>query len=87
MAVIDRNAIHVLSSIPPQQQQQLIYLISQLCPPRRQPANFDSCRLIIDGRLQWAVEPIDGGGSWFFLPKPARALRMAGCLIVTADQP
>jgi hypothetical protein len=43
------------------------------------------CRLIVDSRLSWAVEPIDGDTSWLYLPKPARMRQQAGVWVLTAD--
>jgi len=85
MADIERSVPPVLSSTPDHRELQLFSLISQMCPPRQSREDSDACRLIFDGRLQWAVEAIDGGNSWFYLARPARARRIAGCLVLTQD--
>jgi hypothetical protein len=85
MATHDSKAFDRLSPNPHLRQLQLFHLISTLCPPRQSRPNSDLCRLIIDSRLQWAVEPIDGNTSWLYLPHPAHARQLAGCTVLTAD--
>ena len=63
----------------------LISLISQLSPPRVRHQGPDQCRLIFDGRLDWAYEPVAGDHAWFYLPRPARACQIAGCLVLMQD--
>ncbi|TDR71080.1 hypothetical protein [Paludibacterium purpuratum] len=75
----------VFSSNQDSRQQQLFSLISVLSSPRRSRANSDECRLIVDSRLFWALEPLDSNMSWMFLPKAAQARSLAGCLVLTAD--
>jgi hypothetical protein len=85
MATLDSKALEGLSPNPHLRQLQLFSLISTLCPPRHSRQNSDLCRLIIDSRLQWAVEPIDGNTSWLYLPQAAHARQLAGCTVVTVD--
>ncbi|TDR73803.1 hypothetical protein [Paludibacterium purpuratum] len=85
MATQDGNATLVSFPNPDSRQQQLLSLISVLCLPRRSRPNSDECRLIVDSRLPWAFEPIDGNTSWLYLPKAAQARSLAGCLVLTAD--
>lgn len=76
---------HVLSSNPQLRDPQLQSLISTLCAPRRSLIDADVCRLIVDGRLQWAAQSRDDNTAWLYLPLPARACRQAGCLILLAE--
>jgi hypothetical protein len=85
MAVQDRSAFHAVSTNPHQRQLLLFSLISQLCAPRPSVPDSDFCRLIVDSRLDWGVEPIDANTSWLYLPRAARARQLAGCLVLTAD--
>ncbi|TDR81524.1 hypothetical protein [Paludibacterium purpuratum] len=85
MATRNGNAVPISSSNPDSRQQQLLSLISMLCLPRGSRPNSDECRLIVDSRLPWAFEPIDGGTSWLYLPQAAQARKLAGCLVLTAD--
>ncbi|TDR82862.1 hypothetical protein [Paludibacterium purpuratum] len=85
MVVIDSKTVPVFSQNPDSRQQQLFSLISMLCTPRRSRPNSDECRLIVDSRLPWAFEPIDGNTSWLYLPQAAQARKLAGCLVLTAD--
>ena len=85
MAEKHSNAIHRISSNQHFQQQQLFSLISMLSAPRRTRRDSDVCRLIVDSRLQWAVEPIDGESSWLYLPEAAQARTVAGCTVLTAN--
>jgi hypothetical protein len=64
---------------------QLYSLIARLCPPRDSPPEPEVCRLIVDSRLPWWFEMIDGRTSWMYLPTPARARLEMGCLVVTLD--
>jgi hypothetical protein len=86
MAKSELNSFHALSSIQHQQQLRLFSLVSALCPPRQDRPAADICRLIVDSRLPWAVEPIDGNTSWIYLPAPARLRTIANCLVLTAAQ-
>lgn len=85
MAATQFNAIHRLSSNQALHQQTLFSLISVLCAPRRTRSDSEVCRLIVDSRLPWAVEPIDGESSWLYLPHAAHAHKIAGCMVLTAD--
>jgi hypothetical protein len=85
MAIQERNAVHAVSTNPHQRQLLLFSLISQLCAPRPSVPDSDLCRLIVDSRLDWGVEPIDANSSWLYLPSAARARQLAGCLVLTAD--
>jgi hypothetical protein len=60
-------------------------LVSRLCPPRDSLPEPGLCRLIVDSRLDWAVESIDGQSSWLYLPSAARQRQVAGCTILTLD--
>jgi hypothetical protein len=42
-------------------------------------------RLIVDSRIAWASEPIDGNRSWLYVPEAAHAKQLAGCTILTVD--
>jgi hypothetical protein len=64
---------------------QLYSLLARLCPPHDSPPEPEVCRLIVDSRLPWWFEMIDGRTSWMYLPKPARARLEVGCLVVTLD--
>ena len=83
MAIEQGNTLHVVSSNPHLRQLHLFSLISQLCAPRRDRPDSDNCRLIVDSRLAWAVEPIDGGSSWLYVPEGARVRKVADCLVLT----
>ena len=85
MANAECNSVHSFSSNKHLRQQHLFSLISALCAPRRSLPETDMCRLIVDSRLSWAVEPIDGDTSWLYLPKPARMRQQAGVWVLTAD--
>jgi len=85
MANIDLSAVHAFPSNQHLRQLQLFCLISQLCAPRQSRPDADICRLIVDSRLPWAVEPIDGNTSWLYIPEAAHAKTLAGCLVLTAD--
>ena len=85
MAEKHSNAIHRIPSNPPLHQQQLFSLISVLCPPRRSSRDSDVCQLIVDSRLHWEVEPIDGESSWLYLPEAAYVRKIAGCMVLTID--
>ncbi|BEV72912.1 MULTISPECIES: hypothetical protein [unclassified Paludibacterium] len=85
MAAYDGNSPLVY---PPSRQQrdlQLLQLVSRLCPPRDSLPEQGLCRLIVDSRLAWAVEAIDGQSSWLYLPSAARARQVAGCTILSLD--
>ena len=85
MAVQQGKPLHIRSSNRPLRQRQLFNLISQLCEARRAHFAPGRCRLIVDSRLAWAVEPIDGERAWLYLPETARVRKVAGCLVLTAD--
>jgi len=85
MAAEECNPFFLNASNPSQRQEHLFYLISRLCAPRSRRPQSDLCRLVVDSRLQWAVEPIDGESSWLYLPEAARARQVAGCLVLSAS--
>jgi hypothetical protein len=85
MANRDSNAIQCFSSNQHLRELQLFSLISTLCAPRQSRPASDMCRLIVDSRLQWAVEPIDGNTSWLYLPHAAHARQLAGCTVLTVN--
>jgi len=85
MAVVNTKAVASFPSNQHFRQEQLLSLISVLCPPRELRRNPDVCRLIVDSRLAWRAEPIDAHTSWLYLPVAARAREVAGCLVLTAD--
>jgi len=85
MATYDSKAASILSSNPRFRQEQLLSLISVLCPSREQRPNAEVCRLIVDSRLAWRAAPIDTHTSWLYLPVAARAREVADCLVLTAD--
>ena len=85
MANRDVNSIQCISQNQHLRQQQLFVLISMLCAPRQSRPKSDLCRLIVDSRIEWAVEPIDGNTSWLYLPQPAHARQLAGCTVLTVD--
>jgi hypothetical protein len=85
MAEVEFNSVHDLSSNQYLRQLSLFSLISQLCPPRQSRPDAGLCRLILDSRLHWAIEPIDGNTSWLYLPQAAHVKKLAGCLVLTAD--
>ena len=64
----------------------LFSLIARLCAPRRRPPASDVRRLIVDSRLHWSIEQIDGQRSWLYLSEPAQVREVAGCLILTPDK-
>jgi hypothetical protein len=43
------------------------------------------CRLVVDSRLPWAFEPIDGNSSWLYLPEAVRARNVAGVMVLSAE--
>jgi hypothetical protein len=85
MAKVECNSVHSFFSNQPLRQQQLFSLISTLCAPRQCIPESDLCRLIVDSRLPWAVEPVDGSSSWLYLPEAARARYVAGVMVLSAD--
>jgi len=85
MAKIECNPFFSSASNQSPRNEQLFYLISQLCAPRSRRPQPDVCRLIVDSRLQWAFTPIDGESSWLYLPQVAQARQLAGCLVVSAS--
>jgi hypothetical protein len=66
-------------------QLELLSVASKICAPRQDPPDPRVCRLIIDSRLQWVTESIDGSRSWLYLPAPARLRQHSGCWIVSID--
>lgn len=85
MAIVDGSALGTRPSNPFYHQPQLFSLISVLCAPHDSPPDSDRCRLIVDGRLPWAVAPADAQSSWLYLPQAARWRRIADCWVLTAD--
>ena len=85
MANRDSNSIQCISSNQHIRELQLFSLISTLCAPRQRNSAPDVCRLIVDSRLEWAVEPIDGNTSWLYLPHAAHARQLAGCTVLTVN--
>ena len=85
MGSIECNSVHSSFSNQHQRQLRLISLISELCAPRRGIPEPDMCRLVVDSRLPWAFEPIDGHSSWLYLPEAVRARNMAGVMVLSAD--
>jgi len=85
MAKIECNPFFSSASNQSPRNEQLFYLVSQLCAPRSRRPQPDVCRLIVDSRLQWAFTPIDGESSWLYLPQVAQARQLAGCLVVSAS--
>jgi hypothetical protein len=85
MANVECNSVHSFSSNKHLRQQHLFSLISMLCAPRQSIPASDMCRLIVDSRLSWAVEPIDGRSSWLYLSGAAQARKIADCLVLSAD--
>ena len=85
MAEIERSPSHPFATIPDPRELLLLSLIARLCPPRQRREDSDLCRLVIDGRLQWAVERGEDGTSLLYLPRPARARKLAGCLVLSDD--
>ena len=85
MANIHGNSVYSFSTNQHQRQLRLISLISELCAPRRGIPEPDMCRLVVDSRLPWAFEPIDGHSSWLYLPEAVRARNMAGVIVLSAD--
>ena len=81
MANAECNSVYSFSSNRHLRQQHLFSLISELCAPRRSLPETDMCRLIVDSRLPWAVEPIDGDTSWLYLRSPCGCgnRRVCGC--------
>jgi hypothetical protein len=66
-------------------QPELLSVTSMICAPRQDPPDPRVCRLILDSRLQWATESIDGSRSWLYLPVPMRLRQHSGCWIVSVD--
>jgi hypothetical protein len=64
---------------------QLISLVSVLSAPRTAWPYSERRQLVVDSRLQWATQPVDGQSSWLYLEQPARVLHMADCLVFIAD--
>lgn len=85
MAIEHTSALRTPASNRLPHQQALFSLISVLCAPRQSQSRADVCRLIVDSRLPWAVEPTDANTSWLYLPFAARARQVAGCLVLTFD--
>ena len=85
MAKPHGSSTPVRSLDPYLNQPELLSVTSKICASRLELADPRVCRLIIDGRLQWAPEPIDGSRSWLYLPTPARLRQHSGCWIVTID--
>jgi hypothetical protein len=86
MAKLYVNSALPFSTNPHHQRQlQLFSLVSRLCAPRTHLAQDRVCRLIVDSRLPWVVEPIDGNTSWLYLPEPVNVHKLADCLVMTAD--
>jgi len=85
MAKCNGSRICSVSKHPSFRQTQLISLVSVLSAPRDAWPLSDQRQLVVDSRLPWAVQPIDGQTSWLYLARPALALQMADCLVLTAD--
>jgi hypothetical protein len=85
MAKVNGNSFYSSFSNQHQRQLRLISLISELCAPRQGMPESDLCRLVVDSRLPWAVEPIDGNSSWLYLPQAVRARKVAGVMVLSAD--
>ena len=85
MAKINTKVIHRSDSNQLFRQQQLFCLISKLCAPRQDRQKSDEIRLIVDSRIEWAFEQIDGSSSWLYVPQAARTRQLAGCTILTVD--
>jgi hypothetical protein len=85
MANAHPNVIHRISTNQSFRQLQLFSLISRLCAPREDIPKSDVVRLIVDSRIPWAVEPVDGNSSWLYVPQAAHARQLAGCIVLTAD--
>jgi hypothetical protein len=85
MANVNGNSVYSSFSNQHQRQLRLISLISELCAPRRGIPEPDMCRLVVDSRLPWAFEPIDGNSSWLYLPKAVRARNVAGVMVLSAE--
>ena len=85
MAERNSNPFFGSSSNQSPRNEQLFYLVSRLCAPRSRRPQPDVCRLIVDSRLPWAFEPIDGESSWLYLPRAAQSRQLAGCLVLSAD--
>ena len=84
MADFELNAPSEGSSIPQQRQLLLISLIHLLNAPPDEDPSTEWCRIIVDSSLQWASEPVDEEHGWIYLPEPARARRLGGCLVLTS---
>ena len=84
MAGKKRNLNPALSANRHLRQLSLFSLIARLCVARRSPPASDVRRLIVDSRLQWEIEPVDGQRSWLYLKTPAQVREVAGCLILTS---
>jgi len=85
MAKRNISRIGSVATYPSFRQTQLISLVSVLSAPRDAWPLSDQRQLVVDSRLPWAVQPIDGQTSWLYLARPARAQQIADCLILTAD--
>jgi hypothetical protein len=85
MAKPNSSSTRARSLDPYLNQPELLTVASKICAPRHSPPDPRVCRLIIDSRLQWVTEPIDGSRSWLYLPAPARLRQHSGCWIVTID--
>jgi hypothetical protein len=85
MARSKGNAFDAFFTNQPLCQQSLFSLVSVLCPPRSECADSEFCRLIVDSRLEWAREPIDGESSWLYLPVPVRVRMLAGCTVIATE--
>ena len=86
MAKQEGSSNPVLSANRHLRQLHLFSLIARLCAPRRSPAASDVRRVIVDSRLNWSIEQIDGQRSWLYLDAPAQVREVAGCLVLTADK-
>jgi hypothetical protein len=85
MAKHHGSSTPVRSLDPYLNQPELLTVISKICAPRQEVPDPRVCRLILDGRLQWASESIDGSRSWLYLPAPMRLRQHGGCWIVSVD--
>ena len=84
MANFELNAASEAASIPQQRHLLLISLIHLLNAPPDEDPHAEWCRIIVDSRLQWASELVDEEQGWIYLPEPARARRLGGCLVLTS---
>jgi len=85
MAKRNTSRICSVSKHPCFRETQLISLISVLSAPRNAWPLSDVRQLVVDSRLPWAVQPIDGQSSWLYLARPALARQIADCIVLTAD--